>query len=95
MTRPRDALIRDIEAARDRHPRPVVDQRGSGLEWRAYHAAIRALQELWWRVDGGHPEHAPQMATEALRDLRAGKADEALIERVRIAPQIPANGDSP
>ena len=31
----------------------------------------------------------------AIRDLRAGRADEALIGRVMVAAQIPANGDSP
>lgn len=95
MTRPRDALIRDIEIARDRHPRAVLDRHGSGMEWRAHHAAIRALHDLWWAVDGGYPERANQLLTEALRDLQTGRADAALIERVKVAPQIPANGDTP
>lgn len=90
MTRPRDALIRDIEAARDRHPRPVREVVGSGLEWRACHSAIRTLHLLWWSVDGGHPERANQLTVEAIRDLRAGRADAALIGRVMVAAQIPA-----
>ena len=92
-TRPRDELIRQIEEARDRHLRPVRGAFGTGLEWRACHAAIRSLYDMWWGIDGGHPERALQLLTEALRDLRAGRADEVLIERVKVAAQLPANGD--
>jgi hypothetical protein len=93
VTRPRDALIADLERARDRHPRPSPDY--TGVLWRTYHRAIRAMTEAWWYLDAGHETHPRQLIADTARELIAIGAEPALIERVKIARQIPANGDSP
>lgn len=89
--RPRDALVADIERARDRHDRNAP---GTPNPWRDHHNAIFNLNEIWWMLDNKNDTNTRVLTTNAVHYLTRAGADPALIERVRIAYQIPANGDS-